>query len=141
MRILDGVFPIFSLFNLLSLLSFFPNKLILFYEAERSSATFLHGPSSWVPRSTRPLFMSCWFPGLLILFCIIGWLMGHIYPRSTCFWACPLELFQSQPSLDAYPENPRLLGIPKYPGSIFSPGSSTIFFPFSLPILLPCLFF
>ena len=38
---------------------------------------------------TVTLFMSCWFPSLLILFCIIGWLMEHIYPHSLCFSACP----------------------------------------------------
>ena len=114
-------------FWLLSLLSFFPNGLIPFYQAERSLATFLHGPSSWVPRGTRPFFMSCWFLSLVILFCIIGWLMGHIFPRSLCFWACPLELSQSQLGLATHPEDPGVLGITRYPSSIFSSGSSTIF--------------
>ena len=116
-------------FWLLSLLSFFANGLIPFYQAERSPATFLHGPSSQVPRGTKLLFMSCWFPSLLILFCIIGWLMGHICPHSSCFWACLLELSQSQLSLAAHPEDSRLLGIPRYPGSIFFLGSSVIFLP------------
>ena len=55
-------------FWLLSPLSFFPNGLIPFYKAERSPPAFLHGPSSWVPRSTKPLLMSYWFPSLLIFF-------------------------------------------------------------------------
>ena len=52
-------------FWLLSLLSFFPSELIPFCQAERSQATFLHGSSSWVPQSTKPLLMSCWFPSPL----------------------------------------------------------------------------
>ena len=56
--------------------------------------------------------MSCWFLSLLILFCIIGWLMGHLCPCSLCFWACPAELSQSQPGLAAHPENPRVLESP-----------------------------
>ena len=123
-------FHLFRLtFWLLSLLSFFPNGLIPFYQAKRSPATFLHGLSSWVPRDTRPLFMSCWFPSLLIIFCIIGWLIRHICLRSSCSWSCPLELSQSQPGLAAHPKDPRLLRIPRYHGSIFSPGSSVIFLP------------
>ena len=73
--------------------------------------------------------MSCWFSSLLIIFCNIRWLMGHICPRFSCFQACSLELSQSQPGLAAYPEDPRLLGIPKYPSSIFTPSSSSIFLP------------
>ena len=69
-------------FWLLSLLSFVPNGLIPFYQAKKSPTTFLHGPSFWVPWGTKPLLISCWFSSLLILFCIIGWLMGHIYPYS-----------------------------------------------------------
>ena len=38
-----------STFWLLLFLSFFLNMLIPFYQAERSSAFFLHGPSFWVP--------------------------------------------------------------------------------------------
>ena len=34
---------------------------------------------------------------------------------------------QSQPDPVAYPEDPRLLGIPKYPGLVFLPGFPTIF--------------
>ena len=55
--------------------------------------------------------------------------MGHICSRSSYFWACSLELFQSQLGLVAHPEDPRLLGIPRYPGPIFSPGSLMIFLP------------
>ena len=73
--------------------------------------------------------MSCWFSSLLIIFCNIRWLMGHICPRFSCFQACSLELSQSQPGLAAYPEDPRLLGSPKYPSSIFTPSSSSIFLP------------
>ena len=62
-------------------------------------------------------------------FCIIGWLMGHICPHSSCFWACLLELSQSQLGLAAHLEDSRLLGLPRYPGSIFSLGSSAIFLP------------
>ena len=55
--------------------------------------------------------------------------MGHICSRSSYFWACPLELFQFQLGLAAHPKDPRLLGIPRYPGPIFSPGSLMIFLP------------
>ena len=37
------------IFWLLSPLSFFPNGMISFYQAEKSPTTFLHSPSSWVP--------------------------------------------------------------------------------------------
>ena len=94
-------------FWLLSFLSFFLNGLIPFYQTERFSTTFLHGPSFWVPRGTRPLFMSCWFPSLLFLFCIIGCLMGHIWPRSLCFWEC---------SLSCLSLNLAMLNIPRIPG-------------------------
>ena len=57
-----------STFWLLSLLSFFPSKLISFCHAERPPATFLGGFSSWVPLSTRPLLIGCSFPNLLIPF-------------------------------------------------------------------------
>ena len=47
-------------------------------------------------------------------FCIIGWLMGHIYSHSLCSWACSLELCQSQLGL--------LLHILRIPGLWESPG-------------------
>ena len=106
-------------FWLLSPFSFFSNELIPFYQAKTSPATFFNGPSSWVPWGTRPLLISCWFLSLLILFLHIRWLMGHICPCSSCFWACPLELSQSQPGLTAHPKDPKLLGIPRYPGPVF----------------------
>ena len=71
--------------------------------------------------------MSCWFPSLLPIFYIIGWLMGHMCSCSLCSWACSLKLSQFQPSPAAYPEDPRLLGIPRYSGSAFSLGSLVIF--------------
>ena len=49
-------------FWLLSFLSLFLNGRIPFHQAERSSTTFFHDPSFWVPRGTRPLFMNYWFP-------------------------------------------------------------------------------
>ena len=55
-------------FWLLSLLSFFPIELIHFYQAKRSSATFLGSFSFPGYRGTRPLLMNCWFPSLLIPF-------------------------------------------------------------------------
>ena len=55
-------------FGCFSPLSFSPSGLIPSCQAERFSATFLHGSSSWVPRGTRPLLMSCWFLSLLIPF-------------------------------------------------------------------------
>ena len=46
-------------FWLLSFLSFFLNGQIPFHQAKRFPATFLHSPSFWIPRDTRPLFMNC----------------------------------------------------------------------------------
>ena len=66
-------------------------------------------------------------PSILPLFYIIGWLMGHISSRSLCFWACFLELSQSQSGLATHPEDLRLLGIPMYLGLVFSLGSPAIF--------------
>ena len=90
-------------FWLLFFLSFFLNGWIPFHQTERSPATFLHGPSFW--------------------------LIGHICSHSLCSWACFLELSQSQSGLAAYPEDPRLLGIPRYPSSVFSLGSPSDFLP------------
>ena len=114
-------------FGLLHLLSFSLNGQILFYQAERSTTTFFHGPSPRVPQGTGHFFMSCWFTSLLPIFCIIGWLMGHICSRSLCSLACSHELSQSQLSPVAYPKDPRLLGISKYLGSTFSLDSLVIF--------------
>ena len=48
-------------FGLLHLLSFSLNGQILLYQAERSLATFLHGPLSCIPRGTRLFLLECWF--------------------------------------------------------------------------------
>ena len=48
-------------FWLLHLLSFSLNGQIPLCQADKSPATFLHGPLSCVPRGTRLLFMKCWF--------------------------------------------------------------------------------
>ena len=44
--------------------------------------------------------------------------------------ACPFELSQSQPGLTAHLEDPRLLGIPRYPGPVFLPGLPSDFITF-----------
>ena len=51
-----------SNFWLLFPLSFFPSKLIPFYQVESFPATFLHDSSFWVPWGTSPLFINCCFP-------------------------------------------------------------------------------
>ena len=107
-------------FWLLSPLSFFPNGLIPFYKAERSPPAFLHGPSFWVPWGTKPLLISCWFSSLLILFCIIGWLMGHIYPYSRV---------SRHALLNCLSPNLALLHIPRILSSWKSPGILVQFSP------------
>ena len=57
-------------------LLFSPSELIPSCQVESFLATSPHGSSFWVPRGTSPLFMSCWFPSLLVPFYIIGWLIG-----------------------------------------------------------------
>ena len=56
--------------------------------------------------------------------------MGHICPRSSCFWACPLELSQFQPGLATHHEDPKLLGIPRYVGPVFLLGLPSDFLTF-----------
>ena len=106
---------------------FYLNGQIPSYQAERSLASFLYGASSWVPQGTRPLFMNYWFPSLMFLFCIIGWLMGHICSCSLCSWACSLEMSQSQLGPVTYPKDPKPLGILRYPSSTFLFGFPAIF--------------
>ena len=79
----------------------FPSHLSLWSISLGSSRyqTFFH--EVLVPRSSA-------------FFCIIGWLMGHIYSHSLCSWACSLELCQSQLGL--------LLHILRIPGLWESPG-------------------
>ena len=73
-------------------LSFFPSELIPSCQVETFPATSLHGSSFWVPRGTSPLFMNCWFPSLLIPFCIIGWLIGTYLFLFLVFLGIPFEL-------------------------------------------------
>ena len=73
-------------------LSFFPSELIHSCHVESFPATSLHGSSFWVPRGTSPLFMNCWFPSLLIPFCIIGWLIGTYLFSFLVFLGTPFEL-------------------------------------------------
>ena len=114
-------------FWLLYLLSSSLNGQILFYQAERSPG---HLPSLSIslgfPRY-QSFFHEVLVPKSSALFCIIGWLMGHIYSRFLCSWACSLELSQSQPGPVAYPEDPRFLGISRHPSSAFSLDSPAIF--------------
>ena len=100
-------------FSCFTFCPFFLSRQIPFYQAKRSLATFLHGPSPWVPQGTGHFFMKCWFLSPLPFFCIIGWLMGHICYRSLCSWACSLELSQPQLGL--------LLHIMRIPGFWESP--------------------
>ena len=58
------------------LLSFFPMSWFLLARLKVFPATSFHGSSFWLPWGTSPLFMNCWFPGFLVPFCIIGWLIG-----------------------------------------------------------------
>ena len=73
-------------------LSFFPSELIHSYQVEIFPATSLRGSSFWVPRGTSPLFMNCWFPSLLIHFCIIGWLIRTYLFLFLVFLGTPFEL-------------------------------------------------
>ena len=73
-------------------LSFFPSELIHSCQVESFPAISLHGSSFWVPGGTSPLFGNCWFPSLLILFCIIGWLIGTHFFLVLMFLGTPFEL-------------------------------------------------
>ena len=73
-------------------LSFFPSELIPSCQVKSFPATSLHGSSFWVSRGISPLFMNCWFPSLLIPFCIIGWLIGTYLFSFLVFLLTPFEL-------------------------------------------------
>ena len=107
-------------FWLLSLLSFFPGKLIPFCQVESFPATFFHSSSFWVPRGTSPLFMNCWFPSLLIPF-----LHHYVVDRDVSVlllcvsWYAPLNCLNP---------NLALLHVPRIPGTWESPGILAQFF-------------
>ena len=64
--------------------------------------------------------MNCWFPSLLIPFCIIGWLIGTYLFSFLVFLGTPLELSLFNHGFATCLEDPELLAVPRYPDPVLT---------------------